>query len=209
MKLRTVAMTGVLSLAGLGLVGAGAHAVFTTTTSSSQTISAGTPAVALWASNAAVPCTSQANAEANPVTCQSITLTAPAAVGSTFDAASDIGVVNVGTIAVNLTSFAVSDSDSLAATAANGYLEYGLGLCINSVYNGLLTDYPNYDSSPNPGTPVTPVALGSYGTTTTYGVDLYAGGSPTYCGGTGVVSALPSGAAGGFDTVTITAGYTG
>ena len=32
MKFRTVAMTGVMSLAGLGLVGAGAHAVFTQTT---------------------------------------------------------------------------------------------------------------------------------------------------------------------------------
>jgi hypothetical protein len=209
MKLKTVAMTGVMSLAGLGLIGAGAHAAFTTTASSSQTITAGAPAVALWASNAAAPCTSFAGAEGNPVTCNSITLTAPAAVGSTFDAASDIGAVNVGTIAVNLTSFAVSDSDSLAATGANGNLEYQLGLCINTVYNGLLTDYPSYDSSPNPGAPVTPVALGSLGAYTTYGVDLYAGGSPTYCNGTGVVPALLNDAAGGFDTVTITAGFTG
>ena len=42
MKLRSVAMTGVLSLAGLGLVGAGAHAVFTTSTASNQTVTAGT-----------------------------------------------------------------------------------------------------------------------------------------------------------------------
>jgi hypothetical protein len=30
MKLKAVALTGVMSLAGLGLIGAGAHAVFTT-----------------------------------------------------------------------------------------------------------------------------------------------------------------------------------
>ena len=41
MKFKTIAMTGVMSLAGLGLIGAGAHAVFTTTTASSQTINVG------------------------------------------------------------------------------------------------------------------------------------------------------------------------
>jgi predicted ribosomally synthesized peptide with SipW-like signal peptide len=51
MKLRTVAMTGVMSLAALGLVGAGAHAVFTATTTSAQTISAGTLSLVLQATN--------------------------------------------------------------------------------------------------------------------------------------------------------------
>jgi predicted ribosomally synthesized peptide with SipW-like signal peptide len=51
MKLRTVAMTGVMSLAGLGLVGAGAHAVFTAATTSAQTITAGTLSLVLQATN--------------------------------------------------------------------------------------------------------------------------------------------------------------
>ncbi len=38
MKLRSVALIGVVSFAALGLVGAGAHAVFTTSTTSSQRI---------------------------------------------------------------------------------------------------------------------------------------------------------------------------
>ena len=42
MKLRSVALVGVMSLAVLGLIGTGAHAVFTTSTTSSQTITAGT-----------------------------------------------------------------------------------------------------------------------------------------------------------------------
>ncbi len=42
MKLRSVALVGVVSLAALGMIGAGAHAVFTTSTTSSQTITAGT-----------------------------------------------------------------------------------------------------------------------------------------------------------------------
>ncbi len=53
MKLKTIAMTGVLSLAGLGLIGAGAHAQFTQTTTSAQTITAGTMNVQLYSSNAA------------------------------------------------------------------------------------------------------------------------------------------------------------
>jgi hypothetical protein len=152
MKFKTIAMTGVMSLAGLGLIGAGAHAVFTTSAASSQTITAGVPAVAMWASNASNGCTSQAIAEANTTTCSSITLTA-ATVGSTFDAASDIGVVNVGDIAVNLTSFSVSDSPN------NDTLQSGLGLCIDGVYNGLLTAYPWFNNSSGTNS-VTPVALG-------------------------------------------------
>jgi hypothetical protein len=42
MKLRSVALIGVVSLAALGLIGAGAHAAFTTSTTSHQTITAGT-----------------------------------------------------------------------------------------------------------------------------------------------------------------------
>ena len=42
MKLRSVALVGVTSLAALGLIGVGAHAVFTTSTQSGQTITAGT-----------------------------------------------------------------------------------------------------------------------------------------------------------------------
>ncbi len=42
MKLRSVALVGVSSLAALGLIGVGVHAVFTTSTTSGQTITAGT-----------------------------------------------------------------------------------------------------------------------------------------------------------------------
>src|ERR1035441_1777736 len=42
MKLRSVALVGVVCLAALGLVGVGAHAAFTTSTTSGQTITVGT-----------------------------------------------------------------------------------------------------------------------------------------------------------------------
>jgi hypothetical protein len=201
MKLRTVAMTGMLSLAGLGLIGVGAHAAFTTSTASSQTINAGAPGVALWANGATNGCTTQAIAQANPVTCNSITLPA-ATIGSTFDANSVVGVVNVGTIPVSLTSFTVSD------TPAVGYdLQNNMGICIVGVYgagyygSGYLTNAET--ASP---LAVSPVSL-PVGGTTTYEVDLYAGGPST--AGCGTIPALPNAASGQSDTVTLTAGYTG
>jgi hypothetical protein len=42
MKLRSVALVGIVCVAALGLIGVGAHAVFTTSTTSRQTITAGT-----------------------------------------------------------------------------------------------------------------------------------------------------------------------
>ena len=77
MKLRFVAMTGVLSLAGLGLVGAGAHAVFSTNVTATQQITSGSLHVAIWDTlDPTCP-----NAAAN---CQATTLATPPAVGSSF-----------------------------------------------------------------------------------------------------------------------------
>jgi len=202
MKLRTVAIAGVLALSGLGLIGAGAHAAFTTNSTSTQTINAGTPGVALWAGDATNGCTSQAIAVANPVTCNTVTLPAET-VGSAFDANSTVGVVNVGNIPVTLESIGVADTPSV------GYaLEDNMGICIAGVYglgyygDGYLT---NAES-------VSPIALGSpvtlaVGATTTYEVDLYAGQTSTI--GCGALPALPNTAQGEDDTVTLTANYSG
>lgn len=53
-SLKNLAMTGALSVAGLGLVGVGAHAVFTQNTTSQQTINAGTMNVTLHSDGATV-----------------------------------------------------------------------------------------------------------------------------------------------------------
>jgi hypothetical protein len=209
MKLKTVAMTGVLSLAGLGLVGAGAHAVFTTSASSTQPIVAGTPAVALWATGATNGCTSETIAQNNATTCNSITLPL-ATVGSTFDLVSDIGVVNVGTIPVTLTSLYVTDTTGLTPTpGANASFQSGLGFCVNGegmLYNGMLTAFPKFDTAPGDvfsgGASLAAAAAGSY-----Y-AEFYAGQGPTQCTGS-AIAALGSGAETGSDTVTLTVGYTG
>jgi len=199
MKLKTIAIAGALALSGLGLIGVGAHAQFTSSASSNQTITAGTPAVALWAGNSTNGCTSEAIAEEYPSICDSITLT-PGTVGSSFDEASDIGIVNVGTIPVSLVSFSVTDTDGGGAAGANWWLQQNLAVCIQGVFDGYLP--AAFSASPIAASGS--LAVGGY---TTYGVDLYAGGYPTYCGN--LAAALPNGAVGGSDTVIITANVTG
>jgi predicted ribosomally synthesized peptide with SipW-like signal peptide len=81
MKLKTMAMTGVMSLAGLGLIGAGAHATFTQNTTSQQQITAGTPQVVLSSADASNGCTTIAIAEANPGPCSGTLTLNPPAVG--------------------------------------------------------------------------------------------------------------------------------
>jgi hypothetical protein len=129
MKLKTVAMTGVLSLAGLGLVGAGAHAVFTTSTTSSQTITAGTPSVVLYSPTA----TAGNNSD-------TLTLAPVGAVGSSFvSTEQDITLTNNGDIPV--TEFTIQVSDA-PANSAGTPLASEMSMCLTSdgyiMYNGPL-----------------------------------------------------------------------
>jgi hypothetical protein len=204
MKLKTVAMTGVLSLAGLGLIGAGAHAAWTTNTTSAQTINAGTPSVVLYASGATN------NGTAN------ITLATPGDVGSSFTTGDQqVQIYNNGNVAATETSV------SIAGSTAND-LYYGLQVCIATnnnavIYNGPLstaqTDSPITYPSP------TTIAAGS---SDYYYVNVYAGNEPTMCGGdlaggyadtygtdsTSDSNSLAPAAAGESQTYTLTVGYT-
>jgi len=203
MNLRTIALTGIASLAGLGLVGVGAHATFTGSADSVQTINAGTPTVVMWAANAASPCQTETNAEDYYWDCDSITLTTPSDVGSVFDAPSTIYVLNVGNIAVNLASVAVADT-GYSQSGANYYLSTEMGLCIQDV-NGYVADgaLDSYFTTSD----ITPISLPTYGSETNLNVDLYAGETSSF--GCGANNSLGTGAEGGTDTVTITANVTG
>jgi len=217
MRIRSIALAGVLGVAGLGLIGVGSHAVFTTTTSSSQEITAGTPQVVTWSAAATNGCTTELIAAGNPSTCSSVTLPVET-VGSTFDAYSIVHVTNIGNIAVDVTSLGTSDScgesSGCGPVAPNSYyLEQALGLGVNFIggsgdeYNGLLTAYSGFDTI-TPYTLGTPIPLG-IGDSTQYDVDIYAGVTTTEYNGAGVVPALPNDASGGSDTVTLTIGYSG
>src|ERR1039458_5655870 len=90
-SLKNLAMTGALSVAGLGLVGVGAHAVFTAQTTSSQTILAGTPGVAI-----SMPGTSCPNADWK---CTSVNMPEVGPTNSTFTSGDQVlTLTNTGNI---------------------------------------------------------------------------------------------------------------
>ena len=213
MKLRSVAMTGVMSLAGLGLVGAGAHAVFTQNTVSSQQITAGTMNVQL--STTAVG----ANLSANG---QTLTFANFGPTGSTF---------TTGDLAVTITNysnFAVSElvstpgdtyDGSGGPASPNSLLAAEAYLCETSsgtvIYNGLLS-----------GGLYTQAIVGSLtaypgpGNTDSYTINVYAGNAVTEACGSATSGAAVSGvnpsatdlsndAEGGVVTPSLTVGYSG
>jgi len=139
MKLRFVAMTGVLALAGLGLVGAGAHAVFDTNVTATQQVTSGTLHVAIWDTlDPSCP-----NAAAN---CQATTLATPPAVGSSFVVGPEpIYVTNNGTLPAFWTGIGITDQGTGDSDlASESYL------CLqdsnqNVLYNGPFSSAPTID----------------------------------------------------------------
>ena len=223
MKIRTVALTGVLSLAGLGLVGVGAHAVFTTSTASSQTIAAGTLSVVLSSPTA----TSGNNTP-------TLTLPSVTNVGSSFKSPAQlITIINNGSVNANEINLQVTDSGSSALRAE-------MYMCLYSdstiLFNGTVAaDEALGNMAVTGSVPV--------GGTDSYQAVFYAGDEDTGCGnvsgyqyGTvdatdGALTTWPVGATapdagtpvgysnlagtlnpdaqGGTDTVTITLSYSG
>src|SRR5664280_1680952 len=119
-SLKNIAMTGAFSIAGLGLVGAGAHAVFTTSTASGQTITAGTLAVTLSA-----PGASGDGTIGNP-----LVLPASPYEGSTFAMANSVAVTNSGNIPATETSITIAaTTDGSTASAA---MKGELWACLSS-----------------------------------------------------------------------------
>ena len=203
MNIRTMAFSGVAALAGLGLVGTGAHAVFTTSTSSSQTVQAGTALAYTWSSAAQPGCTTEALAESNG--CTAITLTT-ATVGSTFDTpAYQIGVVNDGTIPVTVSSLGWADTNFGGPTGLGQYL----GMCVTGSALGTYS-YDNALGSfaPNPYSGFVGANL-AVGGTAVYSADFFAGGTSGTCTGGYSNAALPNAVQGQPDTVTLTLGYSG
>lgn len=204
MKFKTIAMTGVMSLAGLGLVGAGAHAVFTTSTTSAQTISAGTPAVVLYAAGAVSalsgsPCATLVNADYPPSECTEITLPAVGPFGSTFDSTPDlVTITNIGTLPVTLGSISLSATTS--TPAGNTFISE-TNVCLAGATGSLPQDGspvgalvvangPLKTALATPvtllTTPTTPIVLAANNAGPTsqdaYSVDFYAGQQSAVCG---------------------------
>jgi len=204
MKLRAIALAGVVSVAGLGLIGAGAHAVFTTSTASSQTITAGTLDVVV-SSPDAPGCTLVSDG------CTSLTLNPVGPVGSTFDTkASVVTLTNVGNIPANYSTVTLSETDNNSTfKSETGLCDYslggdGAGHFVGVDNNGLLTAQLGTFSISGTG----PEYVIQPGETDSYSVDFYAGQASTVCGGTALPS-LTQAAQGGSLTATLSYGFTG
>lgn len=203
MKIRNIALAGVMGVAGMGLIGVGAHAVFTQNTVSAQQINAGTMNVTL----------SSPNASGNGTA--SIQLPNVGPTGSSFTTGDEVvTITNQSSFPVNEITATPGDihggDGASIAFAAEAYLcEVSSGQVI---YNGLLSAAPAQTIN---GT-LAPAA------TDTYTVNVYAGNSETTaCGavvtpGSSAVSgvnpaalSLDNSAQGGTIDPTMTVSYTG
>lgn len=161
LKLRNIAMMGAMGTAGLGLIGAGAHAVFTQNTASSQTITAGTMSVNL---------SGGATGNGTP----NMTLAPLGPVGSSFVSTPTlITITNSGNIPVSEVALKVSDTNN------NATLQSETNVCFYSdgelLVNEPLTTVEGYGSAVVGGS----IAAGA---TDTYTAVFYAGATDANCG---------------------------
>ena len=121
-SIKKLAMTGALSVAGLGLVGMGAHAVFTENTTSQQQITAGTMHVTVHSDDATVVQGDNSS---------TLTLAPTNAVeGSSFVEAYHVVITNNGDIPVTEVSYQLTDSQN--GSPASVALESELWSCLYS-----------------------------------------------------------------------------
>jgi predicted ribosomally synthesized peptide with SipW-like signal peptide len=181
MKFKTIAMTGMMSLAGLGLVGAGAHAVFTATTTSSQNITSG---------NLSVVLSSPAATAGDGTT--TLTLGAYGPTASSFTTGDDtITMTNNGTIPAN------EITETMATNYPSSQLAADLYVCEVSYGPGLTPDYVIYNG-PLVSALFTQDINGTIAVSGTdeYTTNIYAGSEPTLCGDNFTAGPLKTGGPG-------------
>jgi hypothetical protein len=180
MKLRTMAVLGGLGVASIALIGVGAAATFTTSTTSSQSITAGTLSVVLYADGATGNGTS------------SIALASVGTVGSTFATTPvEVQVYNNGDITASEISLKVTDWNN------NSTLQSGVWACMVSgwasstpwvMFNEPLSTIESYGSVALAGQGIPVSATGADiapGDSDYYTLQFYAGPTAaTQCGST-------------------------
>ncbi len=173
-KFRTIAMVGAMSIAGLGLIGVGAHAQFTTNTVSSQVVTSGNLSVVLYATGATN------NGTAN------ITLPAVGPTQSSFTTGDQVVTMyNNGNIGASEIQF------SLNSTYLGSALEQGLYLCVTSTGLGVPfgEDYQFYNGTLDGAITASPFGLGGTvippGGSDSIDFNIYAGDQTTNCGTNG------------------------
>jgi predicted ribosomally synthesized peptide with SipW-like signal peptide len=201
-SLKNLAMTGALSVAGLGLIGVGAHAVFTQNTTSSQQITAGTMNVNL--------STTEGGATGNGTS--ALTLAPVGPVGSSFTTGDQtVTITNNSNIPVNITTVATSSTYPTSALATELYIcEVDPWGYVD--YNGPLSGASSVPYGP--GNPIAPLG------TEPMIMNIYAGNETTACGavthvgfqavsGTSTAPSLNNDSQGQSIAVTVTTSFSG
>ena len=207
---RTLLVSSVIAVAGLGLIGVGSNAVFTQNTVSSQQITAGAMKVVIYEGN-----NEPANAGANVV------MAAVGPTNSTFTTGDKkVTIHNVGNIDVQEIKLTPATNTTGGSNPETLALAAQVSLCMVSlnssnvgvvIYNGLLSGFAAQD--------IQGTLLANNGTDY-YSVNYYAGTVTTACGAVTTVNAtavsgnstapsLTDPAQGGVITPTITVGYSG
>ena len=181
MKLRMIAVLGGLGVAAIALIGAGASAVFTTSTTSSQSITAGTLSVVLYG-----PSGSSGNGS------NSLTLPSVGPVGSTFASTPvEVQIYNNGNVTASEITLQVTDTNNNSTLQGEVYACMWSGIGAPGgpwiMFNQPLWQIERYGSLPLAGQG-TPVPLGADlapGVSDYYYLQFYAGPTAsTECGST-------------------------
>jgi hypothetical protein len=164
-KIKGIAMMGALSIAGVGLIGVGAHATFVAQTQSSQSVTAGNIAITLASTDAG------ASGSGTPT----LTLPAVTNVASSFMSTPElITINNSGSLPANEIQMQATNSGSSAVASEMSMCLYSDGYV---TYNGTIA---NFVAAGQFGW-VGPVPAGG---SDTYWVVFYAGSQATGCGNT-------------------------
>jgi predicted ribosomally synthesized peptide with SipW-like signal peptide len=203
-SLKNLAMAGALSIAGVGLIGVGAHAVWTANTTSNQSIAAGTLGVVISSPSVAACATPGA-------ACTTLTLPAlgPNGIGSTFDTTPiDVYLTNTGTVPAYYNTVAFTYG------ASNGSFAGDVGLCdFSTGYDGHYVGNDSFGTVAGNNLNGSVAGSGPYyeidpGQSDEYTIEFYAGAVTTACGASAITS-LPQSDMGASLTSTLTYSFTG
>jgi hypothetical protein len=192
LKLRTAALVAVASISSLGLIGGGVHATFTSISSSGDTLTMGTPAVALTGS-----CINGTTCAGDPSDLYSLSpdgmdliFTSISPSGDSFTTGDEqITAANTGNLPLTDPTWVPDVVPVNSALAGEAYVcatstGIGIGNTNYLLYNGPLSGFigTSYglDSDVLTTSGTTPTATS--GPTDNFVVDVYAGSELTQCG---------------------------
>jgi hypothetical protein len=193
-------MMGALSIAGVGLIGVGAHAVFTTSTNSVQTVTAGTLSMGLTGPEGSTCVTYDVNV---PSSCTTLALPPAGPEPSTFTTGpQDLTATNNGNITATNILISATDPDEYNNPAALAF-DNEAWVCMTAIDGSDSWVVANESLDTFIANPIGVGGAEAPGQTAPYTTEIFAGNPTTLCGSTaqGYSSLAPTGTDTGVDTL--------